>query len=103
LSKFAPACQRAVAEACAALRANAETLVALEMQWPRGPLTDTVALALTGAIERAVEILLRAQAEADRIEARYSDADLLRLIRAHGLEPAAAVEPAPPGLEPGGA
>ena len=34
---------------CAALRANAETLVALEMQWPRGPLTDTVALALTGA------------------------------------------------------
>ncbi|GDX57041.1 hypothetical protein LBMAG30_12040 [Comamonadaceae bacterium] len=49
------------------------------------------------------DIAVQAQAEADRIEARYSDADLLRLIRAHGLEPAAAVEPAPPGLEPGGA
>jgi hypothetical protein len=34
---------------CDALRASAETLVALELQWPRGPLTDTVALALTGA------------------------------------------------------
>ncbi len=28
-----------------------------------------------------------AQAEADRLEARYSDDDLERLIRAHGLEP----------------
>ncbi len=27
-----------------------------------------------------------AQAEADRIEARYSDADLLRIIRAHGVD-----------------
>jgi len=30
-----------------------------------------------------------ARAEAERIEARYSDEDLERLIRAHGLEPAA--------------
>jgi hypothetical protein len=29
-----------------------------------------------------------AKAEAERIEARYSDEDLERLIRAHGLEPA---------------
>jgi len=29
-----------------------------------------------------------AQAEADRIEARYSDADLLRIIRAHGVDDA---------------
>ena len=28
-----------------------------------------------------------ATAEAERIEARYSDEDLERLIRAHGLEP----------------
>ncbi len=27
-----------------------------------------------------------AQAEADRIEARYSDDDLLRIIRAHGID-----------------
>jgi nucleoid-associated protein YgaU len=27
-----------------------------------------------------------AQAEADRIEARYSDDDLLRLVRAHGID-----------------
>lgn len=43
------------------------------------------------------DIAVQAQAEADRIEARYSDADLLRLIRAHGLEPGAVDEPAPPG------
>lgn len=29
----------------------------------------------------------QARAEAERIEARYSDEDLERLIRAHGLEP----------------
>jgi len=39
------------------------------------------------------DIEAEAQAEAARLEARYSDADLLRLIRAHGLE----VPPADPG------
>lgn len=39
-----------------------------------------------------------AQAEADRIEARYSDADLLRLIRAHGVD-----EPAAPAAAPAAA
>ena len=32
------------------------------------------------------DIEAEAKAEAVRLEARYSDADLLRLIRAHGLE-----------------
>ena len=32
------------------------------------------------------ELQAEADAEAARIEARYSDEDLLRLIRAHGLE-----------------
>lgn len=32
------------------------------------------------------DIEAEAKAEAARLEARYSDADLLRLIRAHGLE-----------------
>ena len=32
------------------------------------------------------DIEAEAKAEAERIEARYSDADLLRLIRAHGVE-----------------
>jgi len=32
------------------------------------------------------DIEAEAKAEAERIEARYSDADLLRLVRAHGLE-----------------
>ena len=32
------------------------------------------------------ELQAEAQAEADRIEARYSDADLLRIIRAHGVD-----------------
>ncbi len=39
-----------------------------------------------------------AQAESERIEARYSDADLLRIIRAHGVDetlPAPAANPAP--------
>jgi len=42
-----------------------------------------------------------AQAEADRIEARYCDADLLRIIRAHGVDEvagAAASAEAPPPL-----
>ncbi|MEZ5639582.1 MAG: virulence factor [Burkholderiaceae bacterium] len=48
-----------------------------------------------------------AQAEADRIEVRYSDADLLRIIRAHGVDetlaapgatpPSVAAPPAEPG------
>ncbi len=37
-----------------------------------------------------------ANAEAESLEARYSDEDLERLIRAHGLEP----ETDPPGAEP---
>jgi hypothetical protein len=37
-----------------------------------------------------------ANAEAQSLEARYSDEDLERLIRAHGLEP----ETDPPGAEP---
>jgi hypothetical protein len=36
-----------------------------------------------------------ARAEADRIEARYSDEDLERLIRAHGLD--ASIQPASTG------
>lgn len=36
----------------------------------------------------------QAAAEAKNIEARYSDADLLRLIRAHGLESAGDQNPA---------
>ncbi len=36
-----------------------------------------------------------AKAEAERLEARYSDEDLERLIRAHGLEP----ETGPPSAE----
>jgi len=34
-----------------------------------------------------------AAAEAEKIEARYSDADLLRLIRAHGLEESSSAAP----------
>ena len=33
------------------------------------------------------DLAVAAQAEADRLEGRYSDEDLERLIRAHGLEP----------------
>lgn len=47
------------------------------------------------------DIQAEAAAEAGKIEARYSDADLLRLIRAHGLEEAASSAapeaPAPAG------
>ena len=35
------------------------------------------------------DLAVEARAEAERIEARYSDEDLERLIRAHGLEPEA--------------
>ena len=46
-----------------------------------------------------------AQMEADRIEARYSDADLLRIIRAHGVDetlPAAAAAGGAAAAETGG-
>ena len=33
------------------------------------------------------DLAAEAKAEADRLESRYSDEDLERLIRAHGLEP----------------
>lgn len=47
------------------------------------------------------DLQAEAQAESERIEARYTDADLLRLIRAHGFDQsdAAAVSPTP--AEPG--
>ena len=43
--------------------------------------------------------------EADQIEARYSDADLLRIIRAHGVDdtlPAAPAAGDSPPVETGG-
>ncbi len=47
------------------------------------------------------DIEAEAAAEAARIEARYSDADLLRLIRAKGLEEKSPEGPAPaPQFEP---
>lgn len=49
------------------------------------------------------DIQAEAEAEAERIEARYSDADLLRLIRAHGLEaPTSDADAAAQGAAPGG-
>jgi len=42
------------------------------------------------------DLQAEAAAEARRIEARYSAADLLRLIRAHGLEPPADASPTTP-------
>jgi len=39
------------------------------------------------------DLQLEAQSEADRIEARYSDADLLRIIRAHGVDETLAAAP----------
>jgi hypothetical protein len=47
-----------------------------------------------------------AQMEADKIEARYSDADLLRIIRAHGVDetlPAAAATGDAPAADADGA
>ena len=46
---------------------------------------------------------IRAEAEAQRIEARYSDVDLLRLIRAHGLEAPVAEPDAVPDAASGDA
>ena len=42
------------------------------------------------------DIQAEAAAEAQRIESRYSDEDLLRLIRAHGLEEASSGSPEAP-------
>lgn len=39
------------------------------------------------------DLQAEAQAEAARIEARYSDADLLRIIRAHGVDETLATVP----------
>ena len=48
------------------------------------------------------DIQAEAEAEAQRIEARYSDVDLLRLIRAHGLEaPLPDADAAAPYAAPG--
>ena len=44
-------------------------------------------------------IQAEAAAEAQRIESRYSDEDLLRLIRAHGLEEASSGSPEAPAAE----
>ena len=41
----------------------------------------------------ADNLQFEAQAEADRIEARYSDADLLTIIRAHGVDETLAALP----------
>ena len=47
------------------------------------------------------DLKAEASAEAARIEARYSDADLLRLIRSHGLEePTGVAVPPVAGGEP---
>ena len=46
------------------------------------------------------DLQAEANAEAQRIEARYSDEDLLRLIRAHGFEPTAASVPNAPNASP---
>lgn len=51
------------------------------------------------------DLQAEAQAEADLIEARYSDADLLRIIRAHGVDdtlPAAPAAGDAPEAETGG-
>ena len=45
------------------------------------------------------DIQAEAAAEAQRIESRYSDEDLLRLIRAHGLEEASSGSPEAPAAE----
>ncbi len=42
------------------------------------------------------DIQAEAAAEANRIESRYSDEDLLRLIRAHGLEETSSASPETP-------
>ena len=49
------------------------------------------------------DIQAEAEAEAQRIEARYSDVDLLRLIRAHGLEAPVAESGVVPDAAPGDA
>jgi hypothetical protein len=60
----------------AAMRAGKGSSDAYLADWKRSP-------------PRAVsgELAMEAQAEAQRLEARYTDEDLERLIRAHGLEP----------------
>lgn len=59
----------------AAMRAGKGSSDAYLADWKRSP-------------PRAVsgDLVVEAEAEAQRIEARYSDEDLERLIRAHGLE-----------------
>ena len=49
------------------------------------------------------DIQAEAEAEAQRIEARYTDADLLRLIRAHGLEAPLPEATPVPDIAPGDA
>jgi hypothetical protein len=59
----------------AAMRAGKGSSEAYLADWKR-----SAPLAVSGNLEQV------ARAEAERIEARYSDEDLERLIRAHGLE-----------------
>jgi len=59
-----------------AMRAGKGSSDAYLADWKR-----SAPLAVSGNLEEV------ARAEAERIEARYSDEDLERLIRAHGLEP----------------
>lgn len=61
----------------AAMRAGKGSSEAYLADWKR-----SAPLPVSGNLEEL------ARAEAERIEARYSDEDLERLIRAHGLEPA---------------
>jgi len=49
------------------------------------------------------DLQAEAQAEADRIEARYSDADLLRIIRAHGIDETLVPPPGVAAADSGGA
>jgi len=60
----------------AAMRAGKASSDAYLADWTR-----SAPVAITGDLKAA------AQACADDLESRYSDDDLLRLIRAHGLEP----------------
>jgi hypothetical protein len=60
----------------AAMRAGKGSSEAYLADWKR-----SAPVSVSGNLEEL------ARAEAERIEARYSDEDLERLIRAHGLEP----------------
>ena len=68
----------------AAMRAGRTGSAAYIADWTRSPVRPC-----------GDDLEAEAQAEADRLEARYSDDDLLRLVRAHGVD--AAKAPGPEG------